>query len=469
MIKKKSDWMEKAFRFLVYFFPVVLFFSYYPIIHLGSNESMNFELSLPLIYLVVFDLLSVILLIRKRLFSNLVKWWPLLLLMFFLTLSVFWSLNKLRGALTIGMLWLVCLAGFAILKLRVLFELEATKSKFYKIFFYSSVTVCVWCFLQSILDLVGVSRDGTLMCSGCTYTMFGFPHPNGFAIEPQFMGNLLLAPVIVAAWFYLKRYTELFSTKTLLLYFFIFVATLFLTFSRGAIYAFIIAMIFMTIYMIMRTKKWRAMLLWPVVILAFLFTLNMQGIMAEASKTDDTYVSGVSKAINHLSLGLIDFRQSPEVKEDEGNTDAKQKEAAIFNGYVESSTTTRVNLNDAAIEIWAKDVKTMLFGVGLGGAGEAMHIYGWTLYSKEIVQNQYFSLLLETGLVGIVLLVLAAVFAFRAIKGRENSGLIFTLLVGYGITVCFFAGLPNALHIYILPELFMAVDYSSSRRKKLVS
>ena len=47
--------LNKIFKDLVKLLPLVLFFSYYPVISFGANETMNFELSLPLIWLVIFD------------------------------------------------------------------------------------------------------------------------------------------------------------------------------------------------------------------------------------------------------------------------------------------------------------------------------------------------------------------------------------------------------------------------------
>ena len=40
--------LRRAYFALLYALPAVLFFSYYPVIRLGSSASMNFELSLPL-------------------------------------------------------------------------------------------------------------------------------------------------------------------------------------------------------------------------------------------------------------------------------------------------------------------------------------------------------------------------------------------------------------------------------------
>ena len=58
--------MKKLFRYLLYILPLVLFFSYYPLIKLGENETMYFELSLPLLWLVVFNAVAFVLLFREK-------------------------------------------------------------------------------------------------------------------------------------------------------------------------------------------------------------------------------------------------------------------------------------------------------------------------------------------------------------------------------------------------------------------
>ena len=198
------------------------------------------------------------------------------------------------------------------------------------------------------------------------------------------------------------------------------------------------------------------------IVIAFLFTLNLQGIMADASHTDDTYQTGVAKVLNHLSLGVIDVReQSDEAIKDDGeeNTEEslEENETAIYDGYVSESTDTRLRLTDAAISVWSKDFKTVMFGVGLGGAGQALYVNGLSPAPKEIVQNEYASLLLETGLVGVAFLVLTIVLIVRAVFRRKNVPLSLTILVAYGITLMFFSGLPNALQIYLLPALLISL------------
>ena len=224
------------------------------------------------------------------------------------------------------------------------------------------------------------------------------------------------------------------------------------------------------------------------VVLAFLFTLNLQGVMAEVSKTDDAYVSGVAKVLNHLSLGIIDIR-GEKVKEDEteekmleivgagervrldesskGAEEAVEldaileeegKEEAYFDGYVVESTDVRVGMTSAAVRTWQKDYRTILIGTGLGGAGVAMYENGETEWSKEIVQNQYASLLLETGVVGISLLAFSFVLLVREVLRRKQAGLILVLMMAYGVSLFFFSGLPNVLHMYLFLALLMQED-----------
>ena len=210
--------------------------------------------------------------------------------------------------------------------------------------------------------------------------------------------------------------------------------------------------------------------------MAFLFTLNLQGIMAQVSPTNDTYSSGIAKVLNHLSLGVIDVREkNDEVssKETEASVSEKTneesdeaKKEAMFTGYVAESTDTRMRLTGAAFEIWKKDFSNMMVGVGLGGAGQALYVNGLSPAPKEIVQNEYASLLLETGLIGIALLILTIVLIIRVLFKNAEASMLLTLVVAYGVTLLFFSGLPNALHIYLLPVVFISLCGKNSYHKR---
>ncbi len=714
---------------LLYLLPAVLFFSYYPIIPLGSSASMNFELSLPLIWLILFDIIAFISLLVHHFSSKksqpvtsskeknsptsrqqssfhetkseaklasqndspvktgagvgLLKrttvgefvgisdrrFFLFSLFPFFATLSVFWSANPLRALLTAGIIWLLFFAIFAILYITPLLSPPSNlKPRLLAIFFISTAAVCLFCFLQSILDVCGVPRSDTLLCAGCTYRAFGFPHPSGFAIEPQFMGNLLLAPTLLSLYLLTfsptnheeesKGTTKKPNRQNLTAHFektrahqasqssfsassreeqaatteraprkdgrangmpkrmtgwlvracaFLFSLTLFFTFSRGAIYAYALALFILLIFAIARKRRLARLILIPV--LSFLCALGLQGTFAALGPTSETFTSAVTKSIHQLSLGLIDLRpnqsssetsqqssepsqissetppseaQSPKttpvasldtleapsnsnpptkalaensssVSPDTSNgesSDSTSSETPTFDGYIAESTNIRLNLNSAAFRTWLSapghprssleigfscqeffrlcalhaslTPTSILFGVGLGGAGTALSrnsFFTGITTPKEIVQNQYFSLLLELGLVGLALAVFTLLIAFfpslfspkfldgraakplttpvtsskspkkasknasKAPSATQTCGkpcgkvcakscgklfqspfwhhpalpLLLSLIVAYLITLNFFSGLPNALHIYLLPPLLYLI------------
>ncbi len=154
----------------------------------------------------------------------------------------------------------------------------------------------LWCWLQCVLDVAGVDRGATLLCAGCTYQSFGFPHPNGLAIEPQFMGNILIAPTLLALWCIKSKLISPKDTKLKVLLVaisFFLCATLFLTFSRGAIYAFGIGLLVMIIWGICQKRFRPSHIIIPVC--AFVLTLCVQGIMATASPTHENIQTEATK------------------------------------------------------------------------------------------------------------------------------------------------------------------------------
>ena len=453
---------------------------------------MNFELSLPLIWLFLFSLLSLkdFYLYLKSLPKTLKSlsfskvptfFFSVFLFSLYFSLSILWSPNKLRGILTAGILWCILISLLGVVSLFKSGSIKTSLLK--KIFLLSSVFVCLICWLQCFLDVFGVPRETTLLCLGCTSRIFGFPHPSGFAIEPQFMGNLLLAPTFYALYLFLTEQNlknrTLKSLPTLL---FLFSSTLFLTFSRGAIYAFGVGFLFFVGYNLIKKLISLKSLLRPtaLLVLAFLFTLSFQGIFSELSSTNDTFSSGVAKSLNQLSLGLIDFREKPldsetpdsvsteESAEEptektdlpEDNTSPEETEnLSVFDGYVAESTNFRLSLNVSALSASLDSPLNFFFGYGLGSAGTVLYEKSFTSHPKEIVQNEYFSLLLETGLLGILLFLLVIVVFFTTIIKTSPTPLakpfLFSLTLAYLITLSFFSGFPNALHLYLLPPLFL--------------
>ena len=447
--------LEKLYKILFVGLPVALYFSYFPVISLGSDVTMNFELSVALIWLVVTVACGVVVLVgRGELWAAVCKWarrkWLWLLFPVWATLSVVWSLNMVRGVLTVGVMWLSVLAVVETIELREIVTSEWVRRWFPRVFIGATLVVCAWCVAQCVMDVMGVSREYTLLCPGCVSQMFGFPHPNGFAIEPQFMGNLLIVPAIVMMWNYVYAGSHFLCSKLSLFCTFVILATLFLTFSRGAIYAFVAGVVVMSVVGVLKKVGWkRLVLIWGMVFAAFVATLNAQGLMAELGPTDDTYFTGITKALNHLSLGTIDVHAAP----------------AAFDGYVEESTDVRVGLTRAALAVWMRDFKTFSVGVGIGGAGEALYQYGFNDSPKEIVQNEYASVLVETGAVGAILALVMVVFGVRFLVQRR-MWMIICLVVAYGVSLFFFSGVANALQVYLMPAVLAMIGLSLRKFSK---
>lgn len=521
--------LSKIQQIMLLCLPFCLFFSYHPVIPIFSTSTTNFELSIPLLWLLIFAILS--LPENFRLYINSLrvvikakshvnkaprhssnhktdKLYPHFLRLFsliypfFVTINSIGSPNFLRAILTSGVIWCICLSLLTILQNISQYKTQIGKS-FNKNLLIASTLASAFCWLQSILDIAGVPREATFLCKGCTSTVFGFPHPNGFAIEPQFMANLLLAPIFLSLFYLLERpknhssklnsdpylASRLGHFLRLGLPLFL-VATLYLTLSRGAIFSFWVSVFVLFIYQIVKLIKqkycireilFRQPLIFSVVVfLPLFFTLSAQGLFTELGPTSHTFFDGVSTSVSQLSLGRIDLakvfhktnennkthetHESNKPHLSDLNTDAatSAQKTPQFTSYIEESTNIRLNLNRLALSSWRTSLRRMLAGVGLGAAGLTLYQEFPELGSpKEIIQNEYLAILYEQGICGVIMIICVAilfVLTYKLHNKNHEKTLIYgrVLALSFALTLCFFSGLPNALHIYLLtPLLFL--------------
>ena len=521
--------LSKIQQIMLLCLPFCLFFSYHPVIPIFSTSTTNFELSIPLLWLLVFAILSLPENFRLYIYSlkiviktkSLVnktprpssrhktdKLYPHFLRLFTLTYPFFVTVNSigspnfLRAILTSGVIWCICLSLLTILQNISQYKTQIGKS-FNKNLLIAGILASVFCWLQSILDIAGIPREATLLCKGCISTVFGFPHPNGFAIESQFMANLLLAPIFLSLFYLLERPKNHLSKlnsdpypASKLGHFLRFglplflVATLYLTLSRGAIFSFWVSVFVLFIYQIVKLIKQKScrreilfrqpLIFSAVVFLPFFFTLSAQGLFTELGPTSHTFFDGVSTSVSQLSLGRIDLakvfhktnennkthesHESNKLHLSDLNTDAaaSAQKAPQFTSYIEESTNIRLNLNRLALSSWRTSLRRMLAGVGLGAAGLTLYQEFPELGSpKEIIQNEYFAILYEQGICGVIMIICVAVLFVLTYKlhnkNHEKTSIYGRVLaLSFALTLCFFSGLPNALHIYLLtPLLFL--------------
>ena len=550
---KVSSYCIKIQIFMLKILPFCLFFSYYPKITLANTDTMNLELSLPLCWLVIFSLLSVSSILKT--FQNIFhpskhKFnLPLLLSLSFplySSLSILWSKNQLRAILTSGIIWCIYASLLTFSKIILLNKNQLGK-QIQKNIILSGVIFSVFCWLQSILDVAGIPSDKTFLCVGCTSQVFGFPHPNGFAIEPQFMGNLLLAPIFLSLFYFLEdnqKREQLFSSVIFLkkyltpklsrsicfLTTFFLIVTLHLTFSRGAIFSFWVGLFLLFILKIIpifkKHQKTRSNIkqkntlqtnsgvkdikdkkqylfytlsqFFCIAFFPFILSLFSQGVFTVLGPTDHTFLDGISTSINHLSLGYfnLNFLKSNQTPSNDiyqasiSSEASLQKNTPDFSGYIKESTSIRLNLNKLALSSLQKSISRLFLGVGLGGTGISLYRDFPELGSpKEIIQNEYIAILYELGLIGLLLAITTIMSLTiyllynKSIKKASKSSktlsliplrsnlasfftgptplyphYIFTLVIIYCITLCFFSGLPNVLHIYLLPASLIGLS-----------
>ena len=481
--------LSKIQQIMLLCLPFCLFFSYHPVIPIFSTSTTNFELSIPLLWLLIFAIISLPENFRLYIYSLRVviktkslvnktsrpssrhktdKLYPHFLRLFsliypfFVTVNSIGSPNFLRAILTSGVIWCICLSLLTILQNISQYKTQIGKS-FNKNLLIAGILASAFCWLQSILDIAGIPRETTFLCKGCTSTVFGFPHPNGFAIEPQFMANLLLAPIFLSLFYLLERPKKHLSKlnsdpypASRLGHFLRFglplflVATLYLTLSRGAIFSFWVSVFVLFIYQIVKLIKQKScrreilfrqpLIFSAVVFLPLFFTLSAQGLFTELGPTSHTFFDGVSTSVSQLSLGRIDLakvfhktnennkthetHESNKPHLSDLNTDAaaSAQKTPQFTSYIEESTNIRLNLNRLTLSSWRTSLRRMLAGVGLGAAGLTLYQEFPELGSpKEIIQNEYLAILYEQGICGVIMIICAAILFVLTYKLHNKN------------------------------------------------
>lgn len=466
---KKIDKMLRQFADLCLFdkllllAPLVVWFSYQPNIYLGHSSAMNIELSLVLIYVAVLAVFALPLIVsnyQKLLRCNLVRIVGLFILWSFM--SIIWSSNLSRAILTAG----VSAALFTVL----LGVLSTDLKKLTPILKNTYIVSAVFMGVLAIIQVAYGAWFDWGLCRGCLAAGFGFVRPSVFAIEPQFFGSLLLAPILILSAKFLRKTV----TKTDVILLCIMVTAMYLTLSRGAIFSLVIAAVcLMIFYRNSLAEKSRLAFLPLVVLAGFGVGMVWHGIFTEINpRVSDGFYDSVSKSVNQLTLGKINL---PKLTASSASQAASPSTASVetnhpkahFSGYVETSTNERTSMLNLALQTWSKDWTTMLFGTGIGSSGRAIQQYTHKLATEaEITQNQYIEILLENGLIGAVLCLMAmVVYLYDTRRGK----LAWAILIAFALQWNFFSGLPNALHIYlVLAVIFAAVKIHPDALKRPV-
>lgn len=315
---------------------------------------------------------------------------------------------------------------------------------------------------MSVLAIIQVAYGAWFdwgLCRGCLAAGFGFVRPSVFAIEPQFFGSLLLAPILILSAKFLRKTV----TKTDVILLCIMITAMYLTLSRGAIFSLVIAIAcLMFLYRNSLIKKSRLVFLPLVVLAGFGAGMVWHGIFTEINpRVSDGFYDSVSKSVNQLTLGKVNLPKltassAPQAASPPTASVETNHPKAQFSGYVETSTSERTSMLNLALQTWRKDWITMLFGTGIGSSGRAIQQHTHKLATEaEITQNQYVEVLLENGLIGAVLCLIAVV---SYLYDTRRDKLAWAMLIAFALQWNFFSGLPNVLHVYlVLAVIFAAI------------
>lgn len=443
------------FELVWLFAPIAVWFSYQPLIRLGEDRSMNFELSITVIYTLLLAIVSLPTVWRsKRKLSGSKEVLLVTCFVFVSAVSVIWSADRTRGLLTlgvIGLLYVIFLAAFTAAG-----TLKKLLPALTQIFIGTAVLMSVLSFVQVIAG-IWLTRDQALLCRACTAVQFGFARPNVFTIEPQFFANLLLVPAIVLIRRILTTKQGVVATVSAG----IIVAAIFLSLSRGAILAFGAGLLILLVFTRPTLKRFFVAL--GILVTGFIVGLATQGLAAVMNPSIDTsFFKAVNASINQLSLGVIDLQSaSQETVQSQLVTPAPSLGIAPtevvpnFDGYVAESTNVRLKLSGLALQSWAKSPERIVFGVGLGGSGVVLRQdFPTQVNEREIVQNEYVEILLENGIIG--LLLFAAIIG-ALLFGLRQTKWLWVIVAMFLVQWNFFSGYPNALHIYLVLILLLVL------------
>lgn len=438
-------------QWVVLLTPIVAWFSYYPKISLGGDATTNYELSWLIIYLAMVALVGAGVLIKhwRSALTN-----PLVIVGGLFTvwtiLTILWTPNRPRGVMVAGLttvLWLVLCV--LIIYWRKIYDI---RRQLLRLTIGTATVMAGLAIVQAIAG-IWLTKPGDLgLCIGCVAGQFGFVRPNLFAIEPQFLGSLFLTPLLLVVWQLTQRITKLRLLQLMLI-----VVAIVLTLSRGAIVAAVVGLLVVAAVQLKSFSWHRWGLIGLVGVAGVAGALLIQGLSAQLSPSiNETLGGAIAKSINHLSLGQIDFRQaslgnSVESVPKKPTTETTGKSTVpAFSGYVAESTDIRVNLSKIALGEWGQQSWwRKIIGTGVGSAGIVMapHFGG---YQKEIVQNEYAEVLLERGVIGLVLLAGIIVTLVAAFWRQAKSRWMLAILAAYLVQYCFYSGLPNSLHVYMI-------------------
>jgi O-antigen ligase len=243
----------------------------------------------------------------------------------------------------------------------------------FKILTAVSVAVCLFGLYQFVGDTLGLPIALTGLKAMYTKAVFGFPRIQSTGLEPLYFANFLIIPIMLTANLILNG---LVKSKWYLASIFLYALTLCLTLSRGGIIAslFGLAIILVSVLFYRHNHK---------TVLYLIGALVLSGVVAVG-------MVDMSGYINHLS--------NPKTS----NNTVQQyiKQSSTLSPTATSADSDRLANKSLALDMFKSHPIT---GVGVGNFGNYAHL-NYDQYKTDngsmIVNNEYYEILAETGVLG---------------------------------------------------------------------
>lgn len=278
------------------------------------------------------------------------------------------------------------------LSVSLLFNKKYIKPIIYSLFL-SALGVCLFGLFQYLGNLYGLPNSITGIRQMYSWQVFGFPRIHSMALEPLYFASYLLLPFCAAFCLALDSKQKIISQKLAGSLLFLFSFIIFMTVSRGALYAMAGALLIGS------------------ALFAKLKLTSLRQIL-----------SSCAVILVGIGLGLLAMNFMSKIPTDTASTIKSGQKGT--SAYFEHAKNTSLDDNDGramsrqkAIDIVSTEQAVLLLGVGPGQFGPVVQSNipkggKWT-----IVNNLPLELLVETGLVGLLLVVVfIATMIFKGLQ-----------------------------------------------------
>jgi O-antigen ligase len=351
----------------------------------------------------------------------------LLLFVLWSYLTSIWSIDFKR-TIIISTLYLFMAVIFIVL--RRLF-CGYKKETAFILFAWMGVLLFIFSLWQLVGDSFGISQKLTFLRAEYIKGVFPFARVQGTFLEPLFFANFMLIP------FYLSLYKYITDRQVNIYFWSVFLSgtVIFLTLSRGAIFALLVSMAVFSILIFFRDKKLRTGLYksFMLIIASFLLALFLIFAISGSNgiKSYFNQANNVSDVQSDQQLNPKDFQR------------------------------TRNNTFKTSLEI----IKENPFsGIGAGAFGALPQFKDLReMGNYQTVNNEYLEILIEEGIIGFLLISLFLIYyligLWQSNIGQNMKIIILSVIVAWLAQYLTFS---NFYVIYIW--LFLAFAVSSKNR-----